>query len=173
MRYARICPNTNNWTSPSGGDKYGGPTTFSRMNGFGFDEWLLGTPVIKSGNFAGYHLGFIQAFKDQLPGFADDVGCYWLDANKQAHLAIEIKKCQKIGDADLLPACREYITDKFTKKMDDDLKLIGLHAPVRCDPLEVFNVVFKADDVKLIIPPRNSPVAFSRYSKIFYLNRFL
>ena len=168
MRYARICPNANNWTSPSGGEKYGGPTTFSWKNGFGFDEWLLGTPVIKSGKFKGYKLGFIQAFKDQKPGISHEVGCYWLDDNKQAHLAIQIKQCQKIDDSELLKVCREYIKDEFTEKMDGHLRSLGLCAPIRCDPLEVFNVVFKTDDVQLIVPPSNSPVSHHRYSKLYY-----
>jgi len=170
MRYARICPNANGWVSPSGGNKWSNtsfPDNGKGGFGFGFDEWLLGTPVIKSGIFKGCQLGFIQAFKRQKPVVLHNVSCYWLDANKQAHLAIEIKNCQKIGDTDLLAVCREYIADDFTKKMDKDLKSLGLHAPVRCDPLEVFNVVFKAEDAHLIIPPSQSPVNEPRYSILY------
>ena len=113
-------------------------------------------------------VGFIQAFKDQKPGICYEVGCYWLDDKKQAHLAIQIKQCQKIDDSELLKVCREYIKDEFTIKMDDHLRSLGLCAPVRCDPLEVFNVVFKPDDIQLIVPPSISPVSHHRYSKLYY-----
>ena len=137
MRYARICPNTNGWKSPSGGDKYTGKG-FPADYGFGFDEWLLGMPIIQAGNFKGYRAGFIQGFKGQPDGFSTDVSCYWLDGSKPKNgfTAMVIKNCQKLSDEDA-PAIRlEYKEAKFFDAMSERLDALKLRPPDHRLPIE-------------------------------------
>ena len=169
MRYARICPNTNGWKSPSGGDKHTG-TGFPAVYGFGFDEWLLGTPVIQSGNFKGYRAGFIQGFKGQPDGFSTDVSCYWLDGSKPkiGFMAIVIEGCKKLSDEDALAIGREYKKAKFFDSMNMQLDTLNLRPPVIADPLDVFNVVFRPEDIQLTSQNIPSPVKGGRYGKLYY-----
>lgn len=153
MRCARICPNTNGWKSPSGGDKYTGEG-FPADYGFGFDEWLLGTPVIQSGAFKGRAAGFIQGFNMHglNAGFITDVSIFWLDGSqpRNAYTAIEIKCCEKLSDQHALAIGREYKQANFFDQMNGHLVGLGLRPPVIADPLDVFNVVFWPENVQLI-----------------------
>ena len=169
MRYARICPNTNNWTSPSGGKKYCGPRTFPGMNGFGFDEWLLGTPMIKNGEFKGYKAGFIQGFRGQPASFVTDVSCYWIEdhKSKSSNLAIVIEKCQKLSEQEASDIFEEYRRDNFIETMITHLDGLSLAFPAISDSLSVFNVVFKPRDVELITPPCQSSKKHPRFYDLF------
>lgn len=156
MRYARICPNTNGWKSPSGGDKYTGKG-FPAAYGFGFDEWLLGMPIIRGEDFKGYRAGFIQGFKGKPDGLITDVSCYWLDGSKPkiGFMAMVIKNCQKLSDEDAVAIGREYKKAKFFDSMNMQLDTLKLRPPVIADPLDVFNVVFRPEDIQLAQP--NTP----------------
>ena len=169
MRYARICPNTNGWMSPSGGDKHTGKG-FPADYGFGFDEWLLGMPIIPSGNFKGYKAGFIQGFKGKKEGFITDVSCYWLDGSKPkiAYVAIVIKDCQKLGDQEAFDIGQKYKEAHFFDSMSGHLDKLKLRPPVIADPLDVFNVVFRPEDIKLV--PPNTPFKASgvHYGILYY-----
>ena len=171
MRYARICPNTNGWMSPSGGVKYTGQG-FPAVYGFGFDEWLRGTPVIESGAFKGRAAGFIQGFnmRGLDAGFVTDVSLFWLDGNRprNAYTAIEIKHCKKLSDQDALAIGREYKRAGFFNQMNRHLVGLGLRPPVIADPLDVLNVVFSPDAIQLVQPNTLSPVSGHRYSNLYH-----
>ena len=171
MRYARICPNTNGWKSPSGGGKYTG-TGFPADYGFGFDEWLLDTPVIQSGAFMGRTAGFIQGFnmRGLEAGFITDVSLFWLDGSqpRNAYTAIEIKRCEKLSDQDALAIGREYKQAGFFDRMNGHLAGLGLRPPVIADPLDVFNVVFWPEAVKLVQPVAGLKVRGGRYGILYY-----
>ena len=171
MRYARICPNTNGWRSPSGPHKWS-PGSFPGINRFGFDEWLLGTPVIQSGNFKGRRAAFIQGFNMRgiRAGFFADVSLFWLDGNRprNAYTAIKINHCEKLSDQDALAIGREYKRAGFVNQMNRHLVGLGLRPPVIADPLDVFNVVFSPDAIQLVQPNTLSPVGGHRYSNLYY-----
>ena len=170
MRYARICPNTNGWKSPSGGQKWS-RLSFPGLNGFGFDEWVLGTPTIRAGPFAGYKAGFIQGFRRYQPGTTEDVSCYWIDgaAPRRSHLAIVILNCQKLSESDALAIRSEYAAAGFIRQMTSDL--IGLNPPVRRTfppaPLDMFNVAFKEQDVTLVSSPQSFRNRGYQYDRLF------
>ena len=171
MRYARICPNTNGWKSPSGGDKYTGQG-FPGTYGFGFDEWLLDTPVIQSGAFKGRKAGFIQGFnmRSIQAGFFSEVSLFWLDGSqpRNAYTAIEIKRCEKLSDQDALAIGREYKRAGFFDQMNGHLVGLGLCPPVIADPLDVFNVVFWPGDVQLVQPNTPFTATGVRYGILYY-----
>lgn len=170
MRYARICPNTNGWTSPSGGEKWS-RLSFPGLNGFGFDEWLLGTPPITTGRFAGYKAGFIQGFRTRAPGFVTDVSCYWIDgaAPRQSHFALVILNCQKLSPTDALDIRAQYTAGGFIQSMAQSLNV--LHPPLNpifpADPLDMFNVVFEDGAATLIVPPHPVTNRGFQYTRLF------
>jgi hypothetical protein len=102
--------------------------------------------------------------------FFADVSLFWLDGNRprKAYTAIKIKHCEKLSDQDALAIGREYKRAGFFNQMNGHLAGLGLRPPVIADPLDVFNVVFKPDDVQLVQP--NTPFNASgvHYGILYY-----
>jgi hypothetical protein len=171
MRYARICPNTNGWTSPSGGEKWS-RLSFPGLNGFGFDEWLLGTPLITAGRFAGCKAGFIQGFTRYALRPPEDVSCYWIDgaAPRQAQFALVILNCQKLSPTDARAIYAQYKRGGFIQAMANSLNALNppLNPVFPADPLDMFNVVFKDGDAKLIATPHPIINRGFQYTRLFY-----
>lgn len=153
MRYARICPNTNGWSCPSNGSK-GGKNSFPGINGFGFEEWLLGCPIIHGGNLNGLRVGFIQAYKGQKESFQDDVTLYYLDSQLNRISAIKINQCRRLTQQEAALIFSQYNTlgNSFISTMKAQIARLNLIFPQNLQPLDIFNVVFNPNSAFLLNP---------------------
>jgi len=165
MRYARICPNTNNWIKPSGGYK-GPPRTFPGNNSYGYEEWIMGAPTITGGPLNGLRAGFIQGFGGRNSISPEDVTLFYMQ-NGVKFSALTISKCRKITNSEALDVYNYYVAIGFFSQMQSDLNAVGLAMLPFASEINIFNVVFKPSDIVVCSPQTVFLNWFPRYSILY------
>lgn len=168
MRYARVCTNTNGWRHPSNGSK-GGKNSFPGQNGFGFEEWLLGCPIIQGNYLNGMQVGFIQAYKKQNPNFQDDITLYYLDSQLNRISAIQINQCRRLTQQESAYVVAQYSASNngFMSTMKNQLANLNLNFPQNLQPLDMFNVVFNPNSAFLVSPQKLCPRGHTYYTHLY------
>lgn len=150
MYVTRICWNTQGWQRPSGNAKsLETGKTFSRMNGFGHEEWLFR----KGWELGGWRYGFLQGinvasdtYRNQSPL---NVALYSVDPSKQKRLVGEIRGLEVLSEqeaADALAAFSEY---GWLATMQQEIEAKQGNADLLRtvqDGREVFNVRYRPEN---------------------------
>ena len=152
----RLCWNTSNWNHPSGNPK-GERETFAARNGFGHEEWLNRSKWVENRN--GWRYAFLQPFAHKKSGFvAGNLVLFTIDPHRPKgsnRLFVgTLRHCVRLSDSQAKSAFQAFKRQGWLGQMHSELASAGINAPISCNPIDVLNVMFKTEDLKIWTRPR-------------------
>lgn len=180
-RIARIAYNTEGWIEPSG--KYGKSKSKNSHEfnyGYGHEEWLF--DLAKT--YKGYHYAFLEPVRKQHQAYEGnifDVVLYTINGDtKQRYFVGEIDNVEVLTEEQAEEIYSHYEERGWLHEMEQQIINKNIHPDgfSNWKGLSLFNIRFKASDVKLAesldieIPPDNPINNLNRYAFAHYKEEY-
>ncbi|MBN2447973.1 MAG: hypothetical protein JXO22_14675 [Phycisphaerae bacterium] len=155
---SRICWNSENWIAPTGEARHLEGNSYVAQYGFGHEEWLLNFSwLINDEHYA--HLVPVNKSYKRVAGQRIDLLLFTITPDQSRMFVADLKDIEVLSEADAQKALDHYRQRGWLDEMIKQVELVegDTEGITEGNPLWLFNVRFRRDQVRMWTPPERMP----------------